>query len=54
MPGIILLIIPFLIPRIKLLKSLFYPPSIRPIPMPMVMNYLLIQTLQGLSNPQRR
>jgi hypothetical protein len=54
MPGIILPIIPSLIPRIKPLKSLFYRTSIRPIPIPMVMNYLLIQTPQGLSSPQRR
>ena len=54
MPGIILLIIPFPIPRIKPLKSLFSLPSIRPIPIPMVMNYLPIQTHQGLSNPQKR
>jgi len=54
MPDIILPIIPFLIPRIKPLKSLFSRPSIRLIPIPMEMNYLLIQTLQGLSSPQRR
>jgi hypothetical protein len=54
MPGIILPIIPSLIPRIKPLKSLFYRTSIRPILIPMVMNYLLIPTPQGLSSPQRR
>ena len=52
-PVIILLIILSPIPRIKPLKSLFSHPSIRPIPIPMVMNYLLIPTHQDLSSPQR-
>jgi hypothetical protein len=54
MPGIILPNILFPIHRIKPSKNPRFPPSIRPIPTPMVMNYLPIQILPVLSNPQKR
>jgi hypothetical protein len=47
MPGTILLNIPFPIRRIKLLKNQRFPPNTLPIPIPMVMNCLLIPILPG-------
>jgi hypothetical protein len=45
MPVIIPLNIPFPIRRIKRLKNQHFPPNTPPIPMPMVMNCLLIPML---------
>jgi hypothetical protein len=54
MPGIILPNILFPMHRIKLSKNQRFLPSTHLIPTLMVMNYLLIQILPVLSNPQRR
>ena len=47
MPGTILLNIPFPIRRIKQLKNQRFPQNTPPIPIPMVMNCLLIPILPG-------
>jgi hypothetical protein len=47
MHGTILLNIPFPILRIKRLKNQRFPPNTLPIPIPMVMNCLLIPILPG-------
>ena len=53
-PGIILLIIPSPTPRIKPSKSPSCHLNILRIPIPMVLNYLLIQIPRDQSSPQRR